>query len=114
MPTLGEHQQVVDQWIQQFEEGYWPPLSMLAAITEEVGEVARVVNALEGHKPTKQSQTKDQMLVLLGEELGDLLFAIICLANDCKVDLDESLHRTLAKYNVRDLDRWTLKEDIDR
>ena len=55
-PTLVELQQRVDAWIGQFEEGYWPPLSMLARLTEEVGELAREINHLYGHKPKKKEE----------------------------------------------------------
>ncbi|MBI4447689.1 nucleotide pyrophosphohydrolase [Candidatus Woesearchaeota archaeon] len=98
-------QKKVDEFIKQFEEGYWPPLTMLACIIEEVGEVAREINHEYGHKP-KRNKEKLQLKL----EMGDLLFAMICLANYAKIDLDDALGQTMQKYGVRDKDRWTPKK----
>ena len=103
---LKEAQQRVDDWISQFEEGYWPPLSNLARLTEEVGELARLMNHKFGHKP-KKADEDDQDLAL---ELADILFVLLVIANEQKIDLDEALVRTLEKYRLRDSDRWTRKD----
>lgn len=103
--NLREAQDRVDAWISQFEEGYWPPLSNLARLTEEVGELARLMNHRFGHKPKKPDEA-DQDLAL---ELADVLFVLLVIANEQKIDLDEALERTLEKYRVRDSGRWTRK-----
>ena len=103
--TLIEIQKEVDDWINQFEEGYWPPLSMLASVVEELGEVARIINALEDYKKYKPEETSKS----LEEELGDLFFSIICLANYYKIDLEKAFEKVIKKYDKRDRDRWTLK-----
>ena len=103
--SLREAQKVIDSWINKFEEGYWPPLSMLAAMVEEIGELSRIINALEGYKKPKEGES----LVNLEEELGDILFSLICIANYYKVDLNASLIEVIRKYNSRDIHRWTLK-----
>jgi NTP pyrophosphatase (non-canonical NTP hydrolase) len=100
---ISEAQQAVDAWIGQFDEGYWPPLSNLARLIEEVGELARELNHRYGHKPRK-SDEPDQDLAL---ELGDILFVVIAIANEQKIDLEEAFARVLEKYRVRDSDRWT-------
>ena len=100
---LSEAQAAVDAWIQRFEEGYWPPLTNLARLTEEVGELAREMNHRFGHK-TKRPDEVDQDLAL---ELGDVLFVLIVIANEQGIDLEETLERVLAKYRSRDGDRWT-------
>jgi NTP pyrophosphatase (non-canonical NTP hydrolase) len=100
---LSEAQAAVDEWISRFEEGYWPPLTNLARLTEEVGELAREMNHRFGHK-TKRPDEDDQDLAL---ELGDVLFVILVIANEQKIDLEETLERVLEKYRNRDGDRWT-------
>ena len=102
-PTLSELQAAVDDWIGQWEEGYWPPLSNLARLTEEVGELARILNHEYGAKKPKDGETTDA----LADELGDILFVIITIANSLGIDLGAALRRTLEKYDVRDADRWT-------
>ena len=103
---LAEAQRRVDAWIGQFEEGYWPPLANLARLVEEVGELARLMNHRFGPK-TKKPGEPDQDL---GEELGDVLFVILVLANEQGIDLGEALERVLEKYRVRDSDRWVRKQ----
>jgi NTP pyrophosphatase (non-canonical NTP hydrolase) len=101
--TIAEAQQAVDAWIGQFEEGYWPPLSNLARLVEEVGELAREMNHRYGHKPKKT----DEPVQDLALELADILFVVIAIANEQEIDLDAAFGRVLEKYRVRDGDRWT-------
>lgn len=103
---LKEAQERVDAWISQFEEGYWPPLHNLARLMEEVGELARELNHRFGSKPKKDEEA-DRELAL---ELADVLFVLLVMANEQKIDLDEALTRVLEKYRVRDGERWTRKE----
>ena len=102
----------VDKFVNQFEIGYWPPLAMLGALVEEMGEISRILNAKEGHKPMK-TNNKD-LDELLNEEIGDALFSIACLANYYKIDMHKSLENTINKYNKRDNNRWTKKEDMNK
>jgi NTP pyrophosphatase (non-canonical NTP hydrolase) len=101
--TIAEAQRAVDAWIGQFEEGYWPPLSNLARLVEEVGELSRELNHRYGHKPKKPDEPEQD----LGLELADVLFVPIALANEQKIDLDEAFGRVLDKYRIRDSGRWT-------
>jgi NTP pyrophosphatase (non-canonical NTP hydrolase) len=103
---MREAQMKVDRWIDQFEEGYWPPLSMFASLVEEVGELAREINNLEGLK-RKRSQSRNDM----GVEVGDILFSLICITNHYKIDIDTAFHNTMAKYSKRDEKRWTRKSE---
>ncbi|MFX1256447.1 MAG: nucleotide pyrophosphohydrolase [Promethearchaeota archaeon] len=100
--TLKEIQKVINEWIHK-HGGYWPPLSMLSAIIEEIGEVAREINHLEGFKPKKIKKSESN----LGEELADLFFSIICLANNYNIDLEQELYRVLEKFSNRDDKRFT-------
>ncbi len=102
--TLGAVQKAVDKWISQFEEGYWPPLSMLAAVVEETGELAREINDKEGYKKKRAPDDAN-----LGLELADLLFSIVCIANYYHIDLDKAFKAVMDKYTKRDTQRWTLK-----
>ncbi len=99
--SLKEIQKIVNNWILE-HGGYWPPLSMICAIVEEIGEVAREVNSLEGYKP-KKSGIRDSNL---GEELADLLFSIICIANHYKIDLSKEFIEIIKKYSERDSNRF--------
>lgn len=100
---IREAQERVDEWISGFEEGYWPPLTNLARLIEEVGELAREMNHRFGHK-TKRADEPDQDLAI---ELADVLFVLLVIANERGIDLDGALERVLEKYRVRDSDRWT-------
>lgn len=103
---LTEAQKLVDSWIQQFEEGYFPPLPMLARLTEEVGELAREINHQYGGKVPKPGEGA----VTIREELGDVFFVVICLANSLGIDLGESLEMVMEKYRTRDGGRWTSRK----
>jgi NTP pyrophosphatase (non-canonical NTP hydrolase) len=103
--TIAEAQRAVDAWISRFEEGYWPPLSNLARLVEEVGELARELNHRHGHKP-KKPEEPDQDLAL---ELADVLFVLLTLANEQKIDLESAFLKVLDKYEARDASRWTRK-----
>ena len=100
--TLAEAQSLVDAYIGQFREGYFPPLVNLARLAEEVGELARELNHLHGPKRKKPEEAEGSV----AGELGDILFVVVVLTNQLDIDLDEAFERTLAKYEVRDADRW--------
>jgi NTP pyrophosphatase (non-canonical NTP hydrolase) len=101
--TIEEAQRAVDAWIGQFEEGYWPPLSNLARLVEEVGELARELNDRHGHKPKKPNEPEGDLAL----ELGDVLFVVLAIANEQRIDLDAAFQRVLEKYRLRDANRWT-------
>lgn len=105
--SLQDIQRAVDAWISQWEEGYFSPLANLARLTEEVGELARELNHSHGPK-RKKSEEPDGAV---GDELGDILFVLVCIANSLDIDLTDVLRSTLAKYNVRDAARWTPREE---
>jgi NTP pyrophosphatase (non-canonical NTP hydrolase) len=97
----------VDEWISQFEEGYWPPLANLARLVEEVGELARIINHKYGTKPKKPDEDEQE----LAEELADVLFVVLAMANEQGIDLDEALGDVLKKYRGRDSTRFKRKDD---
>jgi len=99
-------QRDVDEWISQFEEGYFPPLPMLARLTEEVGELARVLAHRYGGKKPKPGEDVGDV----GDEIADTIFVLVCLANSLDIDLDEKFSAMMAKYRARDAERWTKKK----
>ena len=103
--TVKAAQAAVDAWIRA-NGGYWPPLSNLARLVEEVGELSRELNHRHGAKRKKNGEPEQDLAL----ELADVLFVLIALANEQGVDLDDALRRTLAKYEVRDATRWTSSE----
>ncbi|WP_053363944.1 nucleotide pyrophosphohydrolase [Bacillus sp. FJAT-27251] len=105
--TVKELQGEVDEYISQFKEGYFSPLAMLARMSEELGELAREVNHYYGEKP-KKSEEKEKAIE---EELGDMLFVLICFANSLNIDLEEAHDLVMRKFNTRDKDRWTRIEE---
>jgi NTP pyrophosphatase (non-canonical NTP hydrolase) len=104
--TLDEFQADVDAWIQDIGGGYWSPHANLARIAEEVGELARLINHQYGPKPKKANEAAQEM----GEELADILFAVICLANSEGISLDRHLKRGIEKVWVRDRNRYLKQE----
>ena len=103
MADLKQLQHDVDEFIQEFG-GYWSPLSMLASIMEELGEISREINALEKFKPRKDPNIDPRGK--LPEEIGDCLFSLICLANSYQIDLDSALKSVVEKYRKRDSGRF--------
>ncbi|WP_394579668.1 nucleotide pyrophosphohydrolase [Cytobacillus firmus] len=105
--TMKEMQSDVDKYISQFKEGYFSPLAMLARMTEELGELSREVNHHYGEKPKKSTEEEKA----IEEELGDMLFVLICFANSLNIDLEEAHNRVMEKFSTRDKDRWTRNEE---
>ncbi|MEE2899516.1 MAG: nucleotide pyrophosphohydrolase [Gemmatimonadota bacterium] len=99
---LKQAQERVDAWISRFEEGYWPPLTNLARLIEEVGELAREMNHRFGHKIKKPDEPEQDLAL----ELADVMFVLIVIANEQGIDLDEALEQVLEKYRERDSERW--------
>ena len=102
---IKDMQKAVDDWISQFEEGYWNPQSMTLRLTEEIGELAREVNHLYGQKPKKPEEPEGDLAL----ELADILFIIVCFANSMNIDLEQAFKNMMEKYRLRDSDRWTKK-----
>jgi len=105
MTFLNDAQRRVDAWISQFEEGYFDPLTNLARLAEEVGELAREINHQFGQKTKKPEEPEGD----LGMEMADILFVLICMANREGIDLQDSLDRMMQKIEHRDEYRWTKK-----
>ena len=103
--SIAEAQARVDAWIAQFEEGYFDPLTNMARLAEEVGELAREVNHRFGQKTKKRDEDEGEMAM----EMADIMFVLSCMANREGIDLQEAFDRMMAKVETRDATRWTRK-----
>ena len=106
--TIQEAQQKVDEWIQTTGVRYFNELTNMAILTEEVGEVARLMSRKYGEQSFKESD-KDKEL---GDELADVLWVLICIANQTGVNLTQALEKNFEKKNIRDKDRHQQNEKL--
>ena len=106
--TIAEAQKTVYTWITTTGVRYFNELTNMASLTEEVGEVARLISRQYGEQSFKESDKGQE----LGDELADVLFVIICLANQTGVDLTEALTRNLVKKTQRDSQRHQDNEKL--
>lgn len=106
--TLEQIQQDVDQWIQTTGVRYFSELTNMAILTEEVGEVARLMSRLYGDQSFKESDKGKE----LSDELADVLWVLVCIANQTGVDLTEALKKNFEKKNIRDATRHRENEKL--
>lgn len=99
--TIAEAQRQVDQWIKTYGVRYFSELTNMAILTEEVGEVARIISRTYGEQSNKASDKGKE----LSDELADVLFVLICIANQTGTDLTAALHKNLEKKTARDSTR---------
>lgn len=99
--TIKQAQQVVDDWIKTIGVKYFSELGQMAQLTEEVGEVARVISRTYGEQSFKKSEADKE----LADELADVFFTIICMANQTGVDLSDAFQKNMDKKNSRDKTR---------
>ena len=103
--VIKEIQRQVDEWAQRFKVPYWRPHEIMARLMEETGELAREINHRFGPKKKKSSEKEKN----IGEEIGDVIFTLTCLANSLGTDLNESWKRVMDKCYGRDKDRYKPK-----
>ena len=105
--TIKEAQNAVDQWIKEYGVRYFSELTNMAVLTEEVGELARVMARKYGDQSFKAGE-KDN----LGDEMADVLWVLLCLANQTGVDLTEELKKNIEKKTLRDKERHIRNEKL--
>lgn len=105
--TIHEAQQLVDQWIRQYGVRYFSELTNMACLTEEVGELARIMARKYGDQSFKQGEEQDP-----ADEMADVLWVLMCLANQTGVDLTEALRKNLEKKTSRDKTRHINNEKL--
>ena len=98
--TLAEAQRRVDEWIRTYGVRYFSKLTNMAVLTEEVGELARVMSRKYGDQSFKAGESQDP-----ADELADVLWVLLCLANQTGVDLTDAFHRNIEKKTLRDKER---------
>ena len=98
--TIKEAQEAVDKWIKEYGVRYFSELTNMACLTEEVGELARVIARTYGDQSFKKGEKPN-----LGEEMADVLWVLICLANQTGIDLTEELQKSIDKKTQRDSER---------
>jgi NTP pyrophosphatase (non-canonical NTP hydrolase) len=106
--TIHEAQQQVDSWIKTTGVRYFSELTNMAILTEEVGEVARLMSRIYGDQSFKDSDKNKE----LSDELADVLWVLICIANQTGVDLTAALQKNFEKKNIRDADRHQQNEKL--
>jgi NTP pyrophosphatase (non-canonical NTP hydrolase) len=106
--TIEEAQQTVDAWIKEHGVRYFNELTNMAMLTEEVGEVARIIARRYGEQSEKESDKQKD----LGDEMADVLFVLICLANQTGINLTEALEKNLSKKTMRDSQRHKGNEKL--
>lgn len=99
--TLREAQKMVDEWIKTTGKGYFSELTNMAVLTEEVGELARIISRKYGDQKAKEGEKLD-----LPDELADVMWVVMCLANQTGVDLTEALKKNIEKKTERDSRRF--------
>jgi NTP pyrophosphatase (non-canonical NTP hydrolase) len=99
--TMKDAQKKVDQWIKKYGVRYFSELTNMALLTEEVGEVARIISRQYGDQSFKNKEGESK----LGEELADVLFVLICLANQTGTDLTQAFEKSMEKKTTRDAKR---------
>ena len=105
--TIKEAQETVDQWIKTYGVRYFSELTNMAVLTEEVGELARVIARKYGDQSFKSGEKEN-----LGDEMADVLWVLLCLANQTGVDLTEELKKNIAKKTKRDSQRHIQNEKL--
>ena len=110
--TIKEAQEIVDQWINTIGVRYFNELTNTAILTEEVGEVARLMARIYGEQSFKEKKAEKNAKSNLAEEMADVLFVLICLANQTGIDLTTALRNNLNKKTKRDFDRHIKNEKL--
>jgi NTP pyrophosphatase (non-canonical NTP hydrolase) len=106
--TIQDAQQQVDQWIKTVGVRYFSELTNMAILTEEVGELARIMARTYGDQSFKETDKNKN----LGDEMADVLWVLICLANQTGIDLTDALQQNFIKKNIRDADRHRENEKL--
>ena len=107
--TIQNAQQEVDQWIKTIGVRYFSELTNMAILTEEVGELARIMARKYGDQSFKKNESSDQ----LGDELADVLWVLICIANQTGVDLTDAFKKNMEKKTLRDKDRHHANDKLE-
>lgn len=109
---ISTYQKEVDNWIKTIGVRYFSELTNMAILTEEVGEVARLISRMYGEQSFKTPMTAEEQKLKLGDELADVLWVVTCLANQTGINLSEAIEKNLEKKTKRDIDRHRNNEKL--
>ncbi len=107
--TIREAQQLVDQWIKKYGVRYFSELTNMACLTEEVGELARIMARKYGDQSFKEGETQDP-----SDEMADVLWVLLCIANQTGVDMTDALSRNIEKKTIRDKERHKNNKKLNK
>ncbi len=113
--TISEAQNKIDQWIQTTGVTYFSELTNLGILMEEVGELSRLMVRIYGEQSFKEEEkplTPDELQLKMTDEMADVLWVVMCLANQMKIDLTDALEKNFEKKNVRDAERHKKNEKL--
>ncbi len=110
--TIANLQVTVDEWIKTIGVKYFSELTNTAILTEEVGEVARLMARIYGEQSFKNPTSPTEAKEMLADELADVLWVVTCLANQTGINLEEAIQKNLNKKNIRDIDRHKSNEKL--
>ena len=110
--TVGELQKKVDDWIKTYGVRYFNELTNMTVLTEEVGELARLMSREYGEQSFKREEDKKDVKNKIADELSDIIFVVTCLANQMDISLEESIERNLEKKTKRDSERHKSNEKL--
>lgn len=99
---ISNYQQLVDEWIKTIGVRYFSELTNMAILTEEVGEVSRLIARIYGEQSFKNPMSPEEQKEMLADELADVIWVISCLANQTGIDLEDAIHKNIEKKTNRD------------
>lgn len=105
MMTIETLQEEVDHWITTIGVRYFDPMTNMAILSEEVGEVARMMSRMYGEQSFKVEISEEEQKLKLADEMADVLWVLTCLANQCEINLTQAIQRNIDKKTKRDKDR---------
>jgi NTP pyrophosphatase (non-canonical NTP hydrolase) len=112
MMTIETLQKEVDHWITTIGVRYFDPLTNMAILSEEVGEVARMMSRMYGEQSFKVEISEAQQKQKLADEMADVIWVLTCLANQCEIDLTKAVQRNMVKKTKRDKNRHHSNEKL--
>ena len=110
--SIAEYQKIVDDWIKTFGVRYFSQLTNMAILTEEVGEVSRMISRMYGEQSFRVPMPEEEQKEKLSDELADVIWVVTCLANQCGVDLENALNKNMEKKTRRDSTRHVRNEKL--
>ncbi len=112
--TLAGYRQLVDEWINTIGVTYYSELTNTTILMEEVGELARIMARVYGEQSFKRPEDEASAMTDMGDEMADILFVLVCLANQTGIDLEAAVERNIAKKTMRDKERHASNEKLQK